>query len=274
MGKKKGDKVTRELPVYEIEGTKFQVDVIAREMRECINPANIIGFHEMIDNGESYSFYYDPGDKNISIDKAYPSIYVTVPQMRHFDPVTMAMHYNYPKADLNLKTDYEIIVNDKLVAERLKGKLPVIMLMDHPFFVDLRLDVLRPKDDFRTLGVYFKDLEEVNDHEYGFVYDPKNHALAEINFQTIVKIPEHLYWLQIPHERFLDPIGWALKYDFDLSSVVRQYPPQANLKATVIPWRETPLVDIIQKNLWQNFDKNHKNTIKVSTNKKKKGRGI
>ncbi|WP_367866999.1 hypothetical protein [Pedobacter sp. WC2423] len=262
------------LPVYEIEGTQFQVDVIAREMRECANPANIIGFHEMIDNGESYSFYYDPVDKNISIDTVYPSIYITVPQMRHFDPVTMAMHYNYLVADMNLKTDYEIIVDEELVKLRLGGALPIIKLMDHPFFVDERLGSLRPKDDFRTMGIYFDDMEEINDRELGFVYDPKKHAIAELNLQTITKFPKDLYLLHVPHQWILDPVGWARRHGFDLKEVLRKYPPQKDLRATVIPWRETPLVDIIQKNLWQNFDKNYKNTIKVSTNKKKKGRGI
>ncbi len=52
------------------------------------------------------------------------------------------------------------MIQEKLLQERMQGKLPIIDIAGHPFYVDIRMGMLRPKDDFRTLGIPIKSFDD------------------------------------------------------------------------------------------------------------------
>lgn len=57
-----------------------------------------------------------------------------------------------------------------------KGLLPTIDIAGHTFYVDLRMDKLRPKDDFLSQGIVFSDIENYFDDttdSYTIPYNPK-----------------------------------------------------------------------------------------------------
>ena len=41
-----------------------------------------------------------------------------------------------------------------------KGILPTIEIAGHPFYVDLRMNKLRPKDDFISKGIDFTEIKD------------------------------------------------------------------------------------------------------------------
>lgn len=46
-----------------------------------------------------------------------------------------------------------------------KGMLPTIDIAGHTFYVDIRMDMLRPKDDFLSKGIVFSDIENYYDED-------------------------------------------------------------------------------------------------------------
>ncbi|HEX7691382.1 MAG TPA: hypothetical protein VF408_03275 [Sediminibacterium sp.] len=53
----------RELPVIEICGTRFLVDVVKEELRQKDNPRNTIAFYEMMQNDRGFVLCYDRASK-------------------------------------------------------------------------------------------------------------------------------------------------------------------------------------------------------------------
>ena len=45
-----------------------------------------------------------------------------------------------------------------------KGMLPTIDIAGHTFYVDIRMDMLRPKDDFLSKGIVFSDIGTIRRH--------------------------------------------------------------------------------------------------------------
>ena len=129
----------RKMPTYKIEGAEFIVDTGKYELREVGNPANTISFHDMIDTGSYYSFQFDKKEnkmltpfKPITQD----TVTVRVPQLVELDPIGMAEKYGLSVADLNGKSDFDIMINSKLLNERKNGILPTIRIAGHEFIID------------------------------------------------------------------------------------------------------------------------------------------
>lgn len=242
----------RILPVYPIEGTEFIVDVARQELREVENPANTISFLEMEDHGTHYLLRYDPDVKNLPEVYGKDIIEISIPPMAALDPDGMSLAHGLNLMQTEVKTDFEIIVNQDLVGLREKGALPVIEIAGHPFYVDIRMDCLRPKDDFSTTGIQFSAIEDClieDEAKYMVPYDPKAREYVELDFNTITEIPEGLIVVEIPYQSQLDPIGYARKYDLDPKDLLRAYPPEANRKARIVPWSETPIERIMERNI-------------------------
>jgi len=91
-----------------------------------------------------------------------------------------------------------------------KGILPTIEIVGHTFYVDIRMDKLRPKDDFLSNGIIFSEIEEYYNDEkdlYIIPYDPKKKELGKIDYNTITEITRDLIVVKIPSIHKLDPIG-------------------------------------------------------------------
>lgn len=73
-----------------------------------------------------------------------------------------------------------------------KGILPTIEIAGHTFYVDIRMDKLRPKDDFLSDGISFSEIEDYLNEEkeiYIIPYDPQKKELGKIDYETITEIP-------------------------------------------------------------------------------------
>lgn len=92
----------RQLPVVDIEGTSFMVDVIRDELWQQDNPSNTIPFTVFDQEGDGYTFLYDTLIKNVPRNRSRlkqmePHFkWVTLPALMELDPEGIAIKYNIP----------------------------------------------------------------------------------------------------------------------------------------------------------------------------------
>lgn len=133
-----------------------------------------------------------------------------------------------------------------------KGILPTIDIAGHTFYVDIRMDMLRPKDDFLSKGIVFSDIERYYDEDertHTIPYNPKTHEFQEPDYKNIKELPKDLIAVEFPSERLLDRIGWNRMFGFDLNHGVVISDLKLQFTAKLIPWKETFLVGLIEKNI-------------------------
>ncbi len=85
----------------------------------------------------------------------------------------------------------------------------------------MRMDKLRPKDNFRSNGISFSEIEEYyneNKELYIIPYDSKKKEPEKIDYETITEIPEDLIVVKIPSIHKLDPVGWNIQHGYDLKN--------------------------------------------------------
>jgi hypothetical protein len=143
-----------------------------------------------------------------------------------------------------IKDAYDLRVN--------KGMLPTVDIAGHTFYVDIRMDMLRPKDDFLSKGIVLSDIQNYYDEDkrtYTIPYNPKTHEFQEPDYQTIKELPKDLIAVRFPSKRLLDRIGWNRQYGFELTHGLDKQGLKLHFKAKHIPWEKTFLVDLIKSNL-------------------------
>lgn len=242
----------RQLPSITIQGTSFMVDVMKEALIETGNPGNVIPFKEMDYKGDCYLFDYDPYAKNLPGIGSSGFIDVRVLPMAVLDPEGMALKYGKRPDEIIGKTDLEIMIDQDLYQRRLSGHLPVIEIMGHPFYVDVRMDSLRPKDDFSTPGIRYSEIDNYahpDDQRYWIPYHPSSHSIREIDAETITEIPKDIFLVEIPTLEKLDPVGYARYHGFDIAQTVMANPIERNMVAKMVDWKETALHDCIKENL-------------------------
>lgn len=243
----------RELPTINIEGTDFVVDVSKLELREEACQINTIQFEEMHNVGDGYTFEYNLKDKNLPSMFGNESITVKISEFVILDPIGMANKYNHSVDEIKGKSDLELMVDQQVYDMRAnKGILPSIVIAGHTFYVDIRMDKLRPKDDFLSNGIVFSDIEKYYDdgkRTYTIPYNPKTHEFQEPDYLNLKELPKDLIAVEFPSERLLDRIGWNRKYGLEITNGVVRYGLKLQFKAKNIPWKETFIVDLIKSNL-------------------------
>lgn len=243
----------RKLPVIHIEGTKFIVDVQKLALREKDAPANSIALQDMRNTGNAYTFEYSLANKNIPWRFDNESVTVRIPEFVILDPAGMAAKYNCTADDLKNKSDFEIIVDQQAFDQRIKrGMLPTVDIAGHTFYVDIRMDKLRPKDDFLSNGIVFSDIERYYDLEkrtYTIPYNPKTHEFQEPDYLNLKQFPKDLIAVSFPSERLLDRIGWNRQYGFEIRHGLISCGLKLQFTAKQIPWQKTFLADLIKSNL-------------------------
>jgi len=270
----------RELPTYLIEGTEFIVDVSKLELREKSNPSNVISFSEMRHLGDRYQFTYSLHDKNTPsfFNGGTDNITVSVPSLVSLDPIGMAVRYGDGKRGIEGKSDLDLMVDQEALKHRLMGFLPTIDIAGHTFYVDLRMDRLRPKDDFLSNGVSFRDIDHCYDdqrHVYTFPYNPKTHEFQDIDGDTLTAIPKELLAVEIPHEHFMDPVGLNRKMGLDEKADLKFVGVRTHFQAKIIDWKSLGIEAIIQKNLSQDKDaSNNPKQKTVQAKRQRRGRHI
>lgn len=140
----------------------------------------------------------------------------------------------------------------ELIHKRIKqGQLPTISIAGHTFYADARNDLLRPKDDFMTMGIKFSDIDHYFDEEinaYVIPYNPKTHEFQEPDYDRITEYSKDLIVIKFPHERVLDPVGWNRRHGFEETSYLKNTDFKLHFKAEIVPWEKTILKEIITEN--------------------------
>lgn len=267
----------RELPTYIIEGTTFIVDVDKGALIEKSNPDNLISFSELSDKGNHYEMLYDLREKNWPpgvgpMDDQMISI--SIPNRTELDPEGMAIKYGLPIEAVMGKNDFDIMVNQQAYRERLSGKLVTVDIAGHTFYVDIRMDMLRPKDDFLSKGIVFSQIDHYYSDEqdrYIIPYHPKAHEFRELDYDTITKIPQDVIVISFPHESKMDPIGFNRKIGLDEVDNLKETNVQSHFEAKIVNWKDTEIEQIIQKNLQR--QQHHKPKEQKQKNNKRQRRG-
>lgn len=244
------------LPVFKIEGTAFFVDVNNMALREKNNPGNIILIADMNDSaGQGYRFDYDRKEKNIPgrFSRHADMIQVQLPDLVVLDPEGMAGKYGLSMGELKGMTDFDLMVDPKAYALRVKqGRLPEVDIAGWTFYVDLRMDRLRPRDDFMSEGIVFSDIDHLYEEEnnrYVVPYNKKTHEAAlDWDFVKAVSIPKEVLCISFPHESQLDRIGWNRLHGRDLNTGLKIGGIRSHFKAGVIPWLKTGIYQTIREN--------------------------
>ena len=146
----------------------------------------------------------------------------------------------------------EIAVNQGYDLRVNKGMLPTVDIAGQTFYVDIRMDMLRPKDDFLSNGIVFSNIASYYDEDkrtYTIPYNPKTHEFQQPDYKNIKELPKDLIAVEFPSERLLDRIGWNRKYGFDLNHGVVKSDLKLEFTAKKIPWKQTFLADLIKNNL-------------------------
>ncbi|SDW50828.1 hypothetical protein SAMN05444410_103152 [Hydrobacter penzbergensis] len=244
----------RELPVYNIEGTDFIVDVANLQLREKANPENVIPVFDMRDVGDGYVFDYSPKEKNIpmlfSDDTDVRT--VKIPELVQLDATGMAEKYGLSANNVQGKTDFELMVDQQALGRRLMGQLPTIDIAGHTFYVDIRMSMLRPKDDFLSNGIVLSQIDNFYDDErkiYAFPYNPKTHEFQELDYDNITAIPKDLIVVSFPHESILDPVGFNRKHGLDETNGLKETNVKSHFEATRVDWKETGIETTIRENI-------------------------
>lgn len=90
----------RKLPIAEIAGTSFYVDVLREELRQTDDASNRISFNELSENKGGYCFIYDKRTKNVPENKSDNEteslVKVILPALMELDPVGIAEKYGIP----------------------------------------------------------------------------------------------------------------------------------------------------------------------------------
>lgn len=259
-----------ELPVYTDPNyaIEFVVDVDKFEYREKTNPDNRYTLADMIDCGEEgyrFSHFDKSSGKELSI---------TAPQFVAFAPQQMAKKYNKAVEEILLLTDFELMVDQEALTRRIKnGQLPTIEIGGYIFYADARIDLLRPKDDFSTMGISFEELDSyfVEDkNSYAFPYDPKTHAIANLDWDQILEYPKDLIFVEIPQVRILDPVGWNRRGGWGETEGLKETGLRLEFKAETVPWHKSGIDEAISENRLKHPSRNAIQEKKDPPNKKQR----
>lgn len=256
----------------------YYVDIDNTRLVNTMDRNNVLRIQEMSETEEGYEFIYDIKGKFITHDlmmSRHPlreTAKVQIPFLTIIDPEAMAAKYGIDVSHLPQK-DSELKCNLNMLEQRVAGKLPIIKIHDHDFIVDLRLGLLRPKDDFRTMGIVLDELPmDAACTVYSCLYHTKRHEVFLWD-EHITSIPRDVIPIEIPNPSVLDPLGYAMRFSdmngltarypignmetikaidwqaTGMENFFNQYPLRDNLCAQVIDWNHTSIPEIINKNI-------------------------
>ena len=249
------------LPTIDIEGTEFIVDVLKNELREKAEPDNTVDIERMLYVGRGYNFFYDTNIKNIAEFEAFLDFAdnkhikdVTIPNLTELDPDGVAEKYKTTPENIKGKTDFELdIIPGSLLDLRWNKKiLPIVEIAGHPFFVDLEMKKLRPKDDPVSKGIDLQQIKEYYNRgmqAYIIPYNPSTREFQEIDHLKITELPKDIVIVKFPHTRDMDHVGWNVQYGFGPGHHINEKDYTLHFKAVTLPWEKTNIPNSIKLNL-------------------------
>lgn len=272
----------------ELAGNIYEVDVKNNALRPKDETGEVIYLNQYhydlyYEDEEVYHLFFNISENRVadvmsdgSRDRTEDRVILEVPNLYYLDPIGANMHFGIdPKSNLmiyELKTHHtakqvpwgfyniEMDKEKNIIAESVyelrvkRGMLPTIDIEGHTFYVDLKMNKLRPKDDFLSNGIPFSDIEDYfNDatETYIIPYNPQKKELGEIDYETVTEIPDDLIVIEIPSEYKMDPIGWNRQHGYEILDGVKKDSLEIRFIARQAQWEEIYVPQKIRENLDQ-----------------------
>lgn len=130
-----------------------------------------------------------------------------------------------------------------------KGMLPTLDIAGHTFYVDLRMNKLRPKDDFISKGIDFTEIKDYYDRErraFVIPYNPTKREFQQDDVSKMTELPTDIIIVQFPNQYELDIVGWNRKHN---NSIASNDLKQMHFEARTLPWIDTNVIEHIKRNV-------------------------
>ncbi|CAL1519135.1 hypothetical protein [Chitinophaga sp. MM2321] len=237
-------KVKQELlPITQIRGTFFNVDVDERHFIKADDALHIISIEDMVYHGSHYTLDYDLfTQKTASPLEIGGEDVVTayIPQLVEIAPAEMAAKYNISILDIRHRTDFDLAVDVELFHQRDQGQLPEMKVLGADYMVDMERSQLYHRKNVIPLSGFKPDFR----HEgmLSAYLNKHTHQLVRIDPLTIKEMPgEEVVKVLIPGRTQLDPYYRAKSIGTDLKTYLMRHPLTRHLEAKIIPLNETNL---------------------------------
>ena len=241
--------------IFEINNEPFSINIKKNTLDLIEIPFIELSIYDMRYTQEGYKFNYDPTSYSIlgQYDKFdnKKHIQVVMPHLCTLAPNEVAKQYRLQLHEVIGKTDYEIMRDKRPIFDRQMGKLPIVEIAGHDFYVDFQMKCIRPHNNFLSPGITFKQLDDSFNEELNrsvFPYNPKTLAIEELDYDTLTSIPKHLVAIAIPHFHELDPYGYAGQTGFSLAKLLKETPQNSKTFAKNISWGNFGFTDLIKQN--------------------------
>lgn len=260
--------------IFEINKERFSIDLKNNSLNHLEIPFIELSIYDMRYTQEGYKFNYDPSAISILGQhdkfKKNKHIQIVMPHLSTLIPNEVAKHYGLQLNEVLNKSDYDIMLDKRGVFDRQMGKLAIVEIEGHDFYVDFQMQCIRPHDNFNSRGISFDDLDDNFSEEMNrsvFPYNPKTKELEEIDYDNLTSVPTHLVAISIPHFHKLDPFSYARQTGFSLSEILKETPQKSRTIAKTISWEKFGLTDLIKQNKERLAPENKE--IKQSGNRRK-----
>ncbi|MBL7869123.1 MAG: hypothetical protein JNM71_13990 [Flavobacterium lindanitolerans] len=130
-----------------------------------------------------------------------------------------------------------------------KGILPTLDIAGHTFYVDLRMNKLRPKDDFISKGIDFTEIKDYYDRDrraFVIPYNPTKREFQQDDVSKMTELPTDIIIVQFPNQYELDIVGWNRKHN---NSIASNDLKQMHFEARTLPWVDTNVIEHIKRNV-------------------------
>lgn len=167
---------------------------------------------------------------------------------------------------------YKSLKGKDALSERMKGLLPLIIIKDLPYYVNMNFGVLEPSNaSFDALNINGLEMDKAT-RKLSFYYNLDNRSVVSID-KNITELPERVVKVEIPNQYYLDPVAMARKNGRDPMDY-KDYgiPLKMYRIAKIIPLKNTGLAAKVKIN--QGGSENLKGSVmKNATPAKRKKKG-
>jgi hypothetical protein len=239
------------LPITKLGNTWFGVDIDKRLFIKIGVPDHSISFDHMIYKGDHYEMSFDlfkeapPRRSSLNNEDV---VMLKLPQLVEMAPIEMSKKYAIPAHELLKLSDFEVMVNQIALGERVKGVLPTYEILDTKYKVDLDNYCFRsgrnriPMNDFTLVSDPYGE-------RYSYM-DANTHRVVKIDIMSIKEMPpENIVKVVIPCNDKLDPYHVGKNREPDLNTYLLAHPMVSGQKATIIPLSQTNIPAIIESNV-------------------------
>lgn len=259
-----------------LDGSLFNLDHQGQQFIQASYPENRISFSDLTKEDGYRILRYDKYNKCAAGGpgsfKSEPVKNIWIQEEILQSPAKLLDTAGYCNS-FNLQSyqnKWNLLLIDEPIKNRLSGALPVIEIAGHPFYVDLRMRAIRPKDDFMQI-LNFRDMYLYKEDGSQFFYRPENHELIKLNDDTITEYPPGIVAVHLPPGKVMDPISYARLNFEEETCLLPKYPQRQHLIADVKPLTRTWIASAIKRNKAKAAENNSQD-IKPKQSKHKSNR--